>query len=227
MAFNYAYGVAYYKTCYIANKFKFIIFIMIQIVNISLLLFGFIATLIAFFGDTLKKNDGITKITKRGVVSLTCLFLSLILGVYRETITKRNSESEKAKKLELETHIKKTSEELRDANETIASLKDDLEAIPRRIDDEFIELPPHTETALSTTMIGGDRLEYYLRQRKIYLKTSFDTYELNPHLTSIIIAGRPDVRMKVTIENRSNQICKMKTSIYSIVSRKKNDIRNN
>lgn len=61
---------------------------MIIALNISILLFGFGATVTAFGGDTLHKtNDSFFKrINTRGWIVISCIVITLIVGVYKEII---------------------------------------------------------------------------------------------------------------------------------------------
>jgi hypothetical protein len=63
---------------------------MTVLINVVLLALGFVGTLAAFGGETWKKGDEplLNRVTRRGWLSLFCLFLALTLGITKEV---RNS----------------------------------------------------------------------------------------------------------------------------------------
>jgi len=91
------------------------------VLNILLALLGLTGTLSAFGGETWRKGDEplLTRITRRGYLSLSCLLLAFILGVTKEITIKREKDLASSEQ-------KLTAAENRRLHASIKGLRDSL-----------------------------------------------------------------------------------------------------
>lgn len=177
---------------------------MSLIIDVFLLIFGFIGALSAFGGETWRKtNEQLFKrITKRGWISLTCLLLALTFGIIKEVRNNRSSEKENKISKYLEQQLKRAS-----------SL---IEEVPRQRHSEGIIVSAHRTELLHTKLYGGDEFGYTSDCSELYLKSDTTVYYLSPQYNHLLIAGIRGRPMRAIIINKSDRGCMIKIKVYSI-----------
>jgi hypothetical protein len=191
---------------------------MTPFLNIVLLTCGFVGALAAFGGETWRKTDEplLKRVTNRGWLSVSCLVLTLIVGVLKEVRSNISAHEESIKRANVEQQLQTTTRHLETANGTIVEMKKQVALIPRLVYSIGQELKPYEPKILEQKLFGGDQIRYYLKCKQIYLIVGNKEYHLNPSEREIIIEGPERVPMTAILQNRSDKGCGSKMNILSI-----------
>lgn len=115
---------------------------MNTLINILLSILGLIATLSAFGGKTWKEGQDllIKRITKRGYISLFCLFLTFSIAVYKELHTNKIIDQKDLKIDKLQSEIVKLEGQISSYKDVLNIVKDRSDRIEQTIMAEAVKV---------------------------------------------------------------------------------------
>jgi len=191
---------------------------MDTLINLSLLICGFLGALAAFGGKTWNETEQplLNRVTKRGWLSLGLLLLALIIGMVKELRANSAVREEAAKRANLERELRDTTEKLRTANAKLSELTPRVQSIPRQVYSLGQSFEPNESRLLEQALYGGDKVEYDGDCGQLYLLVRGREYHLDPRRPARIIEGRVGVPMHASIVNRSPNPCGVKLNVLSI-----------
>lgn len=112
------------------------------LINIFLSLLSLIATLSTFGGKTWKEGETtiFKRITRRGYVSLACMFLTFSLAIYKELSTKNLINTKNDQISELQSEVIKLSHQMTGYKEVLNVVKDRSDRVEQTVMAEAVHV---------------------------------------------------------------------------------------
>ncbi len=204
-------------------------------INLALLIFGAAGALLAFFGETIRRNEswGVKRITRLGWVALVCLLSTITLGITKEVRSNWSAKHaiERENDLRVEARERESSllSQVRETDEKLVETKTSLEGalamlreVPREVAQPFISsvrglerVPVKLSNGEDLIVFGGYRLRYGHAPAGVDLRFVIGDrhYPIDGVSGEILVVGFHDTPMQVSILNPTRRDFGIKMSI--------------